>query len=98
MAYCDYLEGRGYPVSLFIEDEHAILYPSRCEEAYVPAAGQFLRCASDVVRGWRHAVYWTNDVEMVGYESFVGDEEEKREIFEDSNLCYTGISDDLDMG
>jgi hypothetical protein len=39
MAYCDYLEGRGYPVALFIEDEHAILYPSCCEEAYVSAAG-----------------------------------------------------------
>lgn len=98
MAYCDYLEGRGYPVTLFIEDEHTILYSSRCEEAHISAAGQFLWCASGIVGGWRNAVCWTNYVEMVGYEGFVGDEEEEGEIFEDSNLGYAGIGDDLDIG
>jgi hypothetical protein len=34
---------------------------------------------------------------MVGYEGFVGDEEEEGEIFEDSNLSYAGVSNDLDM-
>jgi len=56
MAYCDYLEGRVYSVTLFIEDEHAILHSSRCEEAYVTAAGQLLGCATDVVGRGRHAV------------------------------------------
>ena len=98
MAYCDYLEGRRYSVTLFIEDEHAILYSSRCEEAYVPAAGQFLWCASNVVGRRRNTVYWTNDVEVIGYEGFVGDEEEKGEIFENSNLGYAWVCDDLDIG
>jgi len=35
---------------------------------------------------------------MVGYEGFVGDEEEKREIFEDSDLGYAWVVDDLGTG
>jgi len=98
MAYCDYLEGRGYPVSLFVEDQHAILYPSCCEEAYIAATGEFLRRTPDVVGRRRYTVYRTNNIEMVGYERFVGDEEEEGEIFEDGNLGYAGVVDDLDMG
>jgi len=34
---------------------------------------------------------------MIGYESFIGNEEEKGKIFKDGDLGYAWVVDDLDI-
>ena len=94
-TYCYYLEGGGNAIALFVEDKGAVFHATRCEEADVAGAGQFLRCFAGIIVCWRNAADRAYDVEVVCDEGFVGDEEEQGKFFEDSDLGYFGVGDYL---
>lgn len=93
-----HFEGRADAFAFLVEDECALFHAACGEEADVAVAGEFLR---RVARGGvvllRHGGEggWTDAVEVVGYEGFVGDEEEEGEFFEDGNLGHAGRGDGL---
>lgn len=93
-AHCDYLECAADAVALLVDDEAPVLHPPCCEEADVARAGEFLRGTTDVVGGRGDAVGWADDVEVVGYQRFVRDEQEEGEVFENGDLCDAWVRDD----
>jgi hypothetical protein len=98
-TYSYYLECRADAyVALLVEDERAVLHAARVEEADVAGAGQLLGRATGVVVGGWDAADGADDVEVVGYEGFVGDEEEQGEVFKDGDLADLGVADNLVWG
>lgn len=93
-AHSDYLECAADAVALLVDDEAPVLHPARREEAHVSRSRELLRGAAHVVRGRRDAVGRADDIEVVGDERFVRDEEEEGEVFEDGDLRDARVRDD----
>ena len=74
------------PVALLVEDEGAVFHAAGGEEADVAAAGELLRRPPRRVVGRRHATHRAHDVEVVGDERFVADEQEEHALFQHGDL------------
>jgi hypothetical protein len=95
VTYSDYLERRAYSISLLVHDERPILHFTCGEKANIAASRQLLRCASRVVVSRNNTANGADNVEMVSYEGFIGDEEEEAEVLEDGDLCHLEVGDYL---
>ena len=94
----EHFEGRADAFTFFIEHEGAVFHAAGCEEADIAVAGEFLGrvACGGVVLGWdRGEGGWTDSVEMVRNQGFVGDEEEEGELFKYCDLGHPSSRDGL---
>ena len=83
-----YLKDRGGCFSFFVEHERPILHLSSREEPHVSVSRKLLRSPAGRVVRWRNATDRTNDVQVVGNENSICDDEEKAELLQDGDLRH----------
>ena len=91
-------EGRADAFAFLVEYEGAVFHAASGEEADIPVAGEFLgrMAGRGVVLGWDGGEGGRTDcVKMVGYQGFIGDEEEEGELFEYRDLGHPNSRDGL---
>ena len=91
-------EGRADAFAFFVEHEGPVFHATSGEEADIAVAGEFLRrmAGRGIVLGWDG---WeggrTDSVKMVGYQGFIGDEEEEGELFQYRDLRHPSSRNSL---